>query len=148
MPAISRETLRWILRDGRITWQSTTKFSPHRHPTFREWGAAHDVEFVFLPTYGSWLTGSSPSSPRCGTSGTDRRSHAEQNAANAAYMRWHNAHAEPKTNFAPDSHIRSWAEHPHYPPRLPDEARDTSTRCERGPLPGRSFPAGATPAGA
>ncbi|MBB4908863.1 IS630 family transposase [Actinophytocola algeriensis] len=30
-------------------------FSPHRHPKVRTWCAAHDVELVFLPTYGSWL---------------------------------------------------------------------------------------------
>ena len=26
------------------------------------------------------------------------------------YMRWHNAQAGPKTNFAPDSPIRTWTE--------------------------------------
>lgn len=30
-------------------------FSPHKHPEVRAWAAAHDVELVFLPTYGSWL---------------------------------------------------------------------------------------------
>ncbi|ATW51681.1 hypothetical protein CGZ69_31620 [Streptomyces peucetius subsp. caesius ATCC 27952] len=44
--------------------------------------------------------------------GTDHRSHGEQNAAIAAYVRWRNARAEPKTNFAPDSPIRSWTDYP------------------------------------
>jgi hypothetical protein len=30
-------------------------FSPHRHARVQSWCAAHDVELVFLPTYGSWL---------------------------------------------------------------------------------------------
>jgi transposase len=29
-------------------------FSPHRHPRVRSWCTAHEVELVFLPTYGSW----------------------------------------------------------------------------------------------
>ncbi|MEV6057095.1 hypothetical protein AB0M27_40905, partial [Streptomyces sp. NPDC052107] len=44
--------------------------------------------------------------------GTDHRSHDEQNAAIAAYVRWRNTRAKPKTNFAPDSPIRSWTDHP------------------------------------
>jgi hypothetical protein len=40
--------------------------------------------------------------------GTDHRSHAEQAEAIAGYMRWRNARAEPKHNFAPDSVIRTW----------------------------------------
>ena len=44
--------------------------------------------------------------------GTDHRSHAEQNAAINAYIRWHNARAEPKTGFATDSPTRTWT---HYP---------------------------------
>jgi hypothetical protein len=39
--------------------------------------------------------------------GTDHRSHDEQNAAIAAYVRWRNARAQPKTNFAVDSPIRT-----------------------------------------
>ncbi|EHN72034.1 transposase [Streptomyces coelicoflavus ZG0656] len=30
-------------------------FSPHKHAEVRAWAADHDVELVFLPTYGSWL---------------------------------------------------------------------------------------------
>ncbi|WP_346779459.1 hypothetical protein [Rhodococcus sp. PSBB049] len=48
----------------------------------------------------------------------DHRSHTEQNAAIAAYMRWRNTHAEPKTGFAPDSPIRTWTEYPHYPVKV------------------------------
>ncbi|GGY77706.1 hypothetical protein OHA57_38370 (plasmid) [Streptomyces anulatus] len=44
--------------------------------------------------------------------GTDHRSHDEQNAAISAYIRWRNARAEPKANFAPDSPIRTWTEYP------------------------------------
>lgn len=44
--------------------------------------------------------------------GTDHRSHSEQNAAIGAYIRWHNTRAEPKTNFAPDSPIRTWTNYP------------------------------------
>ncbi|WP_234380938.1 hypothetical protein, partial [Streptomyces sp. NRRL F-5122] len=42
----------------------------------------------------------------------DHRSHDEQIAAIAAYVRWRNTHAEPKTNFAPDSPIRQWTQYP------------------------------------
>ncbi|MDX6315832.1 MAG: hypothetical protein QOF44_5296, partial [Streptomyces sp.] len=41
-----------------------------------------------------------------------QRSHPEQNTAIAAYVRWHNAQAGPKTDFAPDSPIRTWTEYP------------------------------------
>ncbi|WP_199839177.1 transposase, partial [Streptomyces sp. NRRL F-5122] len=30
-------------------------FSPHKHAKVRAWAAGHEVELVFLPTYGSWL---------------------------------------------------------------------------------------------
>jgi hypothetical protein len=42
----------------------------------------------------------------------DHRTHGEQNAAIGAYIRWHNTRAEPKTNFAPDSPIRTWTDYP------------------------------------
>ncbi|GAA3017907.1 hypothetical protein GCM10020229_31450 [Kitasatospora albolonga] len=42
----------------------------------------------------------------------EHRSHGEQNAANGAYVRWHNTRARPKTNFAPDSPIRTWTQYP------------------------------------
>ncbi|MFF8430615.1 hypothetical protein ACF07Y_36845 [Streptomyces sp. NPDC016566] len=40
--------------------------------------------------------------------GTDH----EQNTASAAYVRRHNTQAGPKTNFAPDSPIRTWTKYP------------------------------------
>ncbi|MBS9376039.1 hypothetical protein GON09_005060 [Rhodococcus sp. B50] len=96
-------------------------FSPHRHPTVKTWATAHEVELVLLPTYGSWLNWIESESESefaalryFALNGTDHRSHADQNAAIAAYVRWRNAHADPKTNFAPDSPIRTWTEYPHY----------------------------------
>ncbi|WP_381794463.1 hypothetical protein [Streptomyces niveus] len=44
--------------------------------------------------------------------GTDHRTHEERNAAVAAYIRWRNARAEPKINFAPDWSIRQWTAYP------------------------------------
>lgn len=44
--------------------------------------------------------------------GTDHRTHDEQNAAIAAYIRWRNSRAEPKTRFAPESPIRQWTAYP------------------------------------
>lgn len=43
---------------------------------------------------------------------TDHRSHAEQNAAIASFIRWRNARATPKTGFVTGSPIRTWI---HYP---------------------------------
>lgn len=96
-------------------------FSPHRHLSVRRWAADNDVELVFLPTYGSWLNWIESEFAALryfALNGTDHRSHTEQNAAIAAYMRWRNARAEPKTRFAPDSPIRSWTEYPHYPAKV------------------------------
>jgi hypothetical protein len=39
--------------------------------------------------------------------GTDHRSHAEQNAAIAAYVRWRNTRGQPKVNFTAGSTIRT-----------------------------------------
>jgi hypothetical protein len=44
--------------------------------------------------------------------GTDHRSHEEPNAAIAAHGRWRNARAQPKTNFATNSPIRTWTSYP------------------------------------
>ena len=96
-------------------------FSPHRHPTVRGGAAENDVDLVFLPTYGSWLNWieSEFSALRYfALNGTDHRSHGEQNAEIAAYVRWRNARAEPKSNYAPDSSIRSWTEYPHSPAKV------------------------------
>jgi hypothetical protein len=43
--------------------------------------------------------------------GTDHRTHAEQGQAIARYMRWRNARAEPKRDFAPDSVILTWTDY-------------------------------------
>ncbi|QYN38212.1 hypothetical protein K1T35_13845 [Pseudonocardia sp. DSM 110487] len=44
--------------------------------------------------------------------GTDHGSHDEQNSAIAAYVRWRNARARPKSNFAVGSPIRIWTSYP------------------------------------
>jgi hypothetical protein len=65
---------------------------------------------VFLSTYGSWLNwieGEFAALRYFALDGTDHRSHDEQNAAIAAYVRWRNTCAQPKTNFAVDSPIRT-----------------------------------------
>jgi hypothetical protein len=43
--------------------------------------------------------------------GTDHRTHAWQGQMIAAYMRWRNARAQPKTSFAPNSVIRTWTDY-------------------------------------
>jgi transposase len=90
-------------------------FSPHRHADVRAWCADNQVELVFVPTYSSWLNWIESEFAALryfALNGTDHRSHAEQNAAIGAYIRWRNARAEPKTRFATDSPIRTWT---HYP---------------------------------
>jgi transposase len=90
-------------------------FFPHKRAMVRTWAAGNDIEPVFLPAYGSW-----PNRIEAGFAalryfalyGTDHRSHDEQNAAIAAYVRWRNTRAEPKTNLAPGSPIRQWTQHP------------------------------------
>ncbi|MFF7438064.1 IS630 family transposase [Streptomyces sp. NPDC008122] len=110
-----------LLKGPRARWPGEKlyavldNFSPHKHARVRAWAADRQVELVFLPTYGSWLNWIEAEFAALryfALNGTDHRSHDEQNAAIAAYIRWHNAHAEPKTNFAPDSPIRAWT---HYP---------------------------------
>jgi transposase len=86
-------------------------FSPHKHPEVTGWAAAHDVDLVFLPTYSSWLNWIEPEFAALryfALNGTDHRTHAEQGDAIARYLRWRNARAQPKTNFAPGSVIRTW----------------------------------------
>lgn len=66
-------------------------FSPHRHAEVRAWAADNDVELVFLPTYGSWLNWIESEFVTLryfALNGTDHRTHDEQNAAIAAYIRW------------------------------------------------------------
>ena len=83
-------------------------FSPHKRREVREWTEHHDVELVFLPTYSSWLNWIESEFAALryfALNGTDHRSHAEQDDAIGAYVRWRNRHAEPKTEFAVDSKI-------------------------------------------
>jgi transposase len=90
-------------------------FSPHRHARVQAWCADNDVELVFTPTYGSWLNWIEAEFAALryfALNGTDHRSHAEQNAAIAGYVRWHNIRARPKVNFATDSPIRTWTDYP------------------------------------
>jgi transposase len=90
-------------------------FSPHKHPAVREWASANDVDLVFLPTYGSWLNWIESEFAALryfALNGTDHQTHAEQNAAIAAYIRWYNHQAEPKISFAASSPIRSWTSYP------------------------------------
>ncbi|MEK6439199.1 transposase [Pseudonocardia sp. T1-2H] len=90
-------------------------FSPHRHARVRLWCAANAVELVFLPTYGSWLNWIEAEFAALryfARGGTDHRTHEEQNAAIGSYVRWRNARAQPKVNFAVNSPIRSWTSYP------------------------------------
>ncbi|MEO3931140.1 transposase [Micromonosporaceae bacterium B7E4] len=69
---------------------------------------------MFLPTYASWfnwIEAEFAAVRYFALNGTDHRSHAEQDAAIGAYIRWRNQHARPKTAFATGSKIR----HPDYP---------------------------------
>ena len=89
-------------------------FSPHKHPQVRAWCAANQVELVFLPTYASWLNWIEPEFAAVryfALAGTDHRTHAEQDTAIGAYIRWRNQRAQPKTGYATNSKIR----HPDYP---------------------------------
>jgi hypothetical protein len=75
------------------------------------WCAANQVELVFLTAYGSWLNWIETEFAALryfALNGTDHRSHDERTAAIAAYVRWRNARAQPKTNFAVNSPIRTW----------------------------------------
>jgi transposase len=90
-------------------------FSPHHHANVRAWCAVNAVELVFVPTYGSWLNWIEAEFAALryfALNGTDHRSHAEQNAAIAGYVRWRNTRARPKVNFATDSPIRTWTSYP------------------------------------
>ncbi len=73
-------------------------FSPHHKQELREWVAERDIELVFLPTYASWLNlieCQFQALRRHALNGTDHASHAEQDAAIHAYLRWHNRNARP-----------------------------------------------------
>lgn len=69
---------------------------------------------MFLPTYASWLNWIEAefAAVRYFTlGGTDHRTHAEQDTAIGAYIRWRNQRAKPKASFATGSKIR----HPGHP---------------------------------
>ncbi|MBL1120467.1 transposase, partial [Streptomyces sp. 110] len=90
-------------------------FSPRKLAEVRTWAADNDIELVFLPTYGSWLNWIESEFAALryfALNGTDHHTHDEQNAAIAAYIRWHIARAEQKTGFVPESPIRHWTEYP------------------------------------
>jgi transposase len=86
-------------------------FSTHKHPQVTSWAAGNKVELVFLPTYASWLNWIEPEFAALryfALNGTDHHTHAWQGEMIGAYMRWRNARAQPKTDFAPNSVIRTW----------------------------------------
>ena len=73
-------------------------WSPHRKAELGTWAAEHDIEFVFLPTYSSWLNlieCQFQALRSFALNGSDYRTHAEQDAAILAYLDWHNANARP-----------------------------------------------------
>jgi transposase len=119
-----RDRKRWreflaFLKALRVRWPDqrlyviADNFSPHKHPNVTAWCATNQVDLVFLPTYASWLNWIEAEFAAVryfALNGTDHRSHHEQDTAIGAYIRWRNHHAQPKTNFAPNSKIR----HPDY----------------------------------
>jgi transposase len=73
-------------------------FSPHKKRELRAWAGEHDIELVYLPTYASWLNlieCQFQALRRFALNGSDHASHAEQDAAIHAYLRWHNRNARP-----------------------------------------------------
>ena len=117
-----RDRKRWreflaLLKLLRARWPAgklyviVDNFSPYKQPKVTGWAAGHDVELVFLPTYSSWLNWIEPEFTALryfALNGTDHRTHAWQGEMIDKYMRWRNARAQPKTNFAPNSVIRTW----------------------------------------
>ncbi|MFI2279615.1 IS630 family transposase [Nocardia beijingensis] len=123
-----RDRKRWqeflsLLKSLRARWRGQKlyviidNFSPHKRAEVRVWAAANNVELVFLPTYSSWLNWIESEFAALryfALSGTDHRSHDEQDAAIGAYIRWSNQHARPKRDFAVNSKIRQ----PDYRPKV------------------------------
>jgi transposase len=73
-------------------------FSPHHKQELRDWAAEHDIELVYLPTYSSWLNlieCQFQALRRFTLNGSDYASHAEQDAAIHAYLRWHRRNCRP-----------------------------------------------------
>jgi hypothetical protein len=72
-------------------------YSRTGRPEVRSWTAGNQVELVFLSAYGSWLNwieSEFAALRYVALKGTDHRSHAEQNAAIAGYVRHHNKQAQ------------------------------------------------------
>jgi transposase len=121
-----RARKRWIefldlLKILRVRWPGEKlyvvcdNFSPHHHARVRSWCQANQIELVFLPTYGSrlnWIEAEFAALRYFALNGTDHRSHAAQNAAISAYVRWRNTRAQPKANFAVGSPTRAWTDYP------------------------------------
>ena len=117
-----RERKRWqeflaflkLLRSrwpGQKLYLVVDNFSPHKHPKVTGWAATNNVELVFLPTYSSWLNWIEPEFTALryfALNGTDHHTHAWQSEMIGACMRWRNARAQPQTNFALNSVIRTW----------------------------------------
>ncbi|MFJ5117162.1 hypothetical protein [Kitasatospora sp. NPDC088548] len=92
----------------------TRRFSLGRIPSVF-FGTISRIDLVFPPTYGSWLNWIEPEFAALryfALNGTAHRNRDEQNAAIGAHIRWHNAKAERKTSFAPDSPVHSWSYDP------------------------------------
>jgi transposase len=73
-------------------------FSPHKKTELQRWVADHDIELVFTPTYSSWLNlieCQFQALRSFALDGSDYPSHAHQDAAIRAYLRWHNRNARP-----------------------------------------------------
>jgi transposase len=73
-------------------------FSPHKKTELQAWVADHDIELVFTPTYSSWLNlieCQFQALRSFALNGSDYQSHADQDAAIRAYLRWHNRNAHP-----------------------------------------------------
>ncbi|WP_442931205.1 hypothetical protein [Micromonospora sp. NBC_00389] len=108
------------VRQDRTTWrqclrtQAATTLACDFFPEVRTWCAANQVDLVFLTTYASWLNWIEAEFAAVryfALNGTDHRTHAEQDTAIGAYIRWRNYRAQPKSGFAINSKIR----HPDYP---------------------------------
>jgi hypothetical protein len=62
---------------------------------------------IFISSWLNWTGPEFAALRYFALNGTDHRTHAEQGAAIAAYLRWRNARAQPKRDFAPGSVIRT-----------------------------------------
>jgi transposase len=116
-----REFLRQLRRHfptGRL-YLVCDNFSPHKKAQVTDWCRAHGVELVFTPTnasWSNWIECEFTALRYFTLNGTDYQSHAEQNTAIGAYIRWRNRRCEPKRYFAVNSKIRD-------PDYLPNVAR-------------------------